>query len=212
MEDVMDIERRTLGGLEIRSAEGAAPSIEGYAAVFNSMSPDLGGFREVILPGAFDRAMRESHDVRALVNHDSNQILGRTKSGTLALAVDSHGLQARISPPDTEVGRSVVTSIKRGDLDGMSFAFYTVTDNWRTENGEQIREVADLELLDVSVVAYPAYPATQVSARALDHVKAAAETKAREDAETAREAAEAAERDALAARAVLEARQRLGEL
>lgn len=169
----MDIERRALAGVEIRS-EGE-PIIEGYAAVFNSMSEELFGFREVILPGAFDRALKEKHDVRALVDHDSGKILGRSKSGTLSMKVDKKGLRVEITPPDTQIARDTVTSIKRGDLDGMSFAFRTITDQWRTQDGEQIRELVDLELLDVSVVAYPAYQATQVSARAISHAKEAAE-------------------------------------
>jgi hypothetical protein len=168
-----EIERRALAGVEVR-AEGE-PEIRGYAAVFNSLSEELWGFREIIMPGAFDRALKEKHDVRALVNHDPNQIIGRTKSGTLKLSVDDKGLRAEISPPDTQPGRDVMASLKRRDLDGMSFAFRVPEggDSWRTEDGQEIRELRDVELVDVSVVAYPAYAATSVSARALDHVKEA---------------------------------------
>lgn len=166
-----EVERRAFR--EVRAAEDS--KIEGYAAVFNSLSEELFGFREIIMPGAFDRALKEKHDVRALVDHDPGKILGRTKSGTLALSVDEKGLRAKIDPPDTQAGRDVLASIKRGDLDGMSFAFRTIKDQWRTEEGEQIRELVDVELLDVSVVAYPAYQGTQVSARALEHVKAVLE-------------------------------------
>jgi HK97 family phage prohead protease len=162
-----EVERRSVR--EVRAKDDA--KIEGYAAVFNSLSEELFGFREIIMPGAFDRALREGHDVRALVNHDPNQILGRTKSGTLKLSVDERGLMAEIDPPDTQAARDALTSIKRGDIDGMSFAFRTITDNWRMEDGEQIRELVDVELLDVSVVAYPAYSATQVSARAIEHAR-----------------------------------------
>lgn len=169
----LEIERRTVPGGELR-AEGDA-KIVGYAAVFNSMSEDLGGFREVIMPGAFDRALRENHDVRALVNHDPNQILGRTKSGTLALSVDERGLKAEVEPPDTQAARDALASIRRGDMDQMSFAFRTITDEWRKQDGEIVRELKDLELLDVSIVAYPAYPATSVSARALETAKAKAQ-------------------------------------
>lgn len=165
-----EIERRALKGAEVRAAEGER-KIVGYAAVFNSLSEDLGGFREVILPGAFDRALREGHDVRALWNHNPDVVLGRTKSGTLKLSVDEKGLRSEIDPPETRAAEDVLTSIRRGDVDGMSFAFRVLTDNWRTEGGEQLRELADLELLDVSPVAYPAYPATQVSARALERAK-----------------------------------------
>lgn len=169
-----EIERRTITGVEIRAADGQPTKIVGYAAVFNSLSEELYGFREMVMPGAFDRALKERHDVRALVNHDENQILGRTKAGTLTLSVDAKGLKAEIEPPDTQAARDAVTSVKRGDLDGMSFAFRTLTDAWRTQDGEQIRELLDLELVDVSVVAFPAYPATTVSARAMEQAKSSA--------------------------------------
>jgi len=161
-----EIERRACA--ELRASGDEKPKIDGYAAVFNSMSEPL-PFRELIMPGAFDRALKEGHDVRALVNHDPNQIIGRTKSGTLQLSVDEKGLHVEIDPDmqDPDAAKTV-RRIQRGDLDGMSFAFRTITDNWRTEDGEEIRELVDLELLDVSVVAYPAYSATQVSARALE--------------------------------------------
>lgn len=136
--------------------------IEGYAAVFDSRSEDL-GFFEVIAPGAFDRALREKHDVRALVEHDAARIIGRTKSGTLKLSVDGKGLLAKIDQADTQAGRDVTTSLERGDLDGMSFAFRTLDDTWRDEGGELVREVRDVELVDVSVVAIPAYSATTVA-------------------------------------------------
>ena len=140
--------------------------------MFNSESEDLGGFREIILPGAFDRALREAHDVRALWNHNADVVLGRTKSGTLRLSVDEHGLRSEIDMPETRAAEDALASIRRGDVDGMSFGFRVLTDNWRSQDGVQIRELTDLELLDVSPVAYPAYPATQVSTRALERAKA----------------------------------------
>lgn len=175
-----EIERRTLGTIALRAegdGEDAAKKkkLTGYAALFNVKSQELWGFKEVILPGAFDRALREAHDVRALLNHDPNFILGRTTAKTLDLAVDTKGLKVEIDPPDTTVGRDTVASVERGDLTQMSFAFRTLTDDWRMQDGEMIRELIDLELLDVSVVAYPAYEETgvQVSQRALDRAKAA---------------------------------------
>lgn len=190
-----EIERRTLGSIELRAegdGEEAAKKkkLTGYAALFGMMSEELWGFKEVIMPGAFDRALREGHDVRALVNHDPNQILGRTASKTLDLAVDSRGLKVEIMPPDTTVGRDTVESVERGDLSQMSFAFRTLTDDWRMQDGELVRELIDLELLDVSVVAYPAYRETevQVSQRALDRAKA----ERREEAAPAEPVVEAA--------------------
>jgi hypothetical protein len=167
---MQEIERRSYSA-EVRAAEDSEAKITGYAAVFNSKSEEIFGFREVIMPGAFDRALEEGHDVRALWNHNSDHVLGRTKSGTLRLKVDKKGLHIENDLPDTQAGRDALVSIKRGDVDQMSFAFRVLTDQWREEEGETIRELHDLELLDVSPVAYPAYPATQVSARAIEQAK-----------------------------------------
>lgn len=135
----------------------------GYAAVFNSASEDLGGFRESIHPRAFDRAIRERHDVHALFNHDVNLVLGRSTSGTLELSVDATGLRSNISLPDTRLGQDVASMVQRGDVDKMSFAFWPLADDWTIRDGEPFRELLDLELFDVSVVTRPAYLATTVA-------------------------------------------------
>ena len=167
-----EVERRSMGRVELRAAsEGKPAQLVGYAAVFNSRSEDLGGFREIIMPGAFDRALEEGHDVRALVNHNPDKMLGRTASKTTRLEVDEKGLRAEIDVPDTQDGRDTLTLVQRGDLSQMSFAFRTLADEWRTEDGEPLRELLDLELFDVSVVAYPAYPTTEVSARAIERAR-----------------------------------------
>ena len=167
------IERRVHAGIELRDGDGGEqPTIEGYAAVFDSPSEDLGGFTEVVLPGAFDRALSEGADVRALVDHDASRILGRSKSGTLSMAVDDTGLRVRITPPDTTAGRDVVESLRRGDLDGMSFGFVTREDEWRTVDGAARRDLIDVDLFDVSVVAFPAYPDTTVAVRSLGRWRA----------------------------------------
>src|SRR6185295_5700179 len=116
----------------------------GYAIVFNALSQDLGGFREIITPEAVDRTLSEALDVRALVDHDSGKVIGRTRSGTLALRKDRKGLSVEIDPADTTAGRDILESVRRGDISGMSFAFRTLTDNWRKEDGETIREVLDM--------------------------------------------------------------------
>jgi Escherichia/Staphylococcus phage prohead protease len=158
----MKREIRYSPGLELRS-DGGTAKIRGYAAIFNSLSVDLGGFREKIARGAFANSL--SNDVRALVDHDPSRIIGRSKAGTLAMREDAHGLAVTITPPDTSVGRDVVESIRRGDLDQMSFGFRTITDNWHRENGENIRELKAVELFDVSVVSFPAYEGTSVGVR-----------------------------------------------
>ena len=163
-------ETRSLPAPELRvvDAEGR-PTITGYAAVFNSLSEDLGGFRELIRPGAFTRGLPGA-DVRALVNHDPTLILGRNTAGTLRLTEDVNGLKVEIDPPDTQVGRDIVTSIRRGDVSGMSFRFYVADggERWGSGPSGVVRELLDLEIDDVSVALYPAYRATEVSVRSLE--------------------------------------------
>lgn len=160
------LERRYIPAeIEIRSDDGGGSKMIGYAAVFNSYSEKLGGFfREIIRPGAFAQAI-ESDDVRALWNHDSNYVLGRNKSGTLQLVEDERGLRVEITPPDTQWARDLSESMRRGDVDQMSFGFQVVDDRWYTENGEEFRELLKVRLFDVSPVTYPAYPATTIAMR-----------------------------------------------
>jgi HK97 family phage prohead protease len=142
--------------------------IVGYAAVFDQPSLPLdGGFTEVVKRGAFKRAIGEGQDVRALWQHDPNFVLGRTKNGTLEMSEDVHGLRVAISPPDTQWARDAVTSIKRGDVDQMSFTFEARSDNWTSDGSGIRRELLDADLFDVSPVTFPAYPQTSVSARAV---------------------------------------------
>jgi HK97 family phage prohead protease len=166
-------EFRYLQNIELRQ-RGGRPVIRGYAARFNSPSLPIGDmfhglFTERIMPGAFSKSIQKD-DVRALVNHDPNQLLGRTKSGTLALREDEHGLFYEITPPDTTAARDVIESIKRGDMDGSSFGFSVPEggDNWvKGEDGKQLREVREVKLYDISPVTYPAYPSTSVAIRSL---------------------------------------------
>ncbi|MCK8826399.1 HK97 family phage prohead protease [Natroniella acetigena] len=158
--------------IEVREQDGEGmPVIEMYPAVFNSWSEELAGFRERILPGAFEEAIREN-DVIACFNHDKDQLLGRLKSGTLTLEEDERGLRAEIQPPDTDFGRYIVELIDRGDIDGGSFRFNALEENWNFKDGEELdeRELVKLELFDVGPVTYPAYPDTQASVRSTEQV------------------------------------------
>jgi HK97 family phage prohead protease len=147
--------------------EGFAPVLRGHAAVFNSLSEDLGGFREQIAPGAFASAIVED-DVRALFNHDPNYVLGRSKAGTLRMREDEQGLQVEIDPPNTAVARHILESIRRGDVSQMSFGFVVRQDSWqRTADGSHLRTLHSVRLFDVSPVTYPAYAATDVAVRSL---------------------------------------------
>lgn len=165
----MNTEKRITSAVDVRMVEtGGTPKLVGYAAKFGTRSQDLGGFVETIKPGAFARAIREKQDVRALINHDPNQVLGRTASGTLAMQEDATGLLVEITPPDTRYAEDLAKLIKRGDVSQMSFAFRTVTDEWRVVDGMPERSLVDLNLYDVSAVTYPAYNDTAIASRSLE--------------------------------------------
>jgi uncharacterized protein len=169
------LERRMIS-TEFRAVkvDGQPTKLEGYAAVFNQQSEDLGGFREIIKPGAFTRTLQAGADVRALFNHDPNFVLGRTKdggkTGTLSLSEDDTGLKFTVDMPDTQAARDLMTLVERGDVDQCSFGFVVRQQKWTAadpENDvEEIREILDCDLFDASVVTYPAYTQTSVEARA----------------------------------------------
>jgi HK97 family phage prohead protease len=153
--------------IEIRK-KGESPALVGYAARFNSLSEDLGGFREVIAPGAFSGSLADaSIEVKALFNHDPNLVLGSTSARTLALSEDENGLHVEIVPPDTTTGRDVAALVARGDVNKMSFGFRTILDNWKVESGQVVRTLLDVQVFDVSPVTYPAYPETEIGVRDL---------------------------------------------
>lgn len=165
----MEIERRfaALEGVEIRANEGEEPRIVGYAAVFNSLSEDLGGFRERIAPGAFTKSL--GNDVRALFDHQSWYVLGRTRSKTLTISEDRKGLAVDIAPPNNAQGQFVIEALRRGDIDQMSFGFRVRKNGskWEQEGDTMVRTLLDVDLFDVSVVTFPAYPDTAVALRSL---------------------------------------------
>lgn len=149
--------------------------IIGHAIVFNSPSVDLGGFREIIAPEAVDRSLREALDIRALVDHDSAKVLGRTRAGTLTLQKDTRGLKTIIEP-DLQItyAGDLFRSVKRGDVSGMSFGFRVIEDEWNYEGQMPVRTVTDMTVREVSVVTFPAYERTNVEAalRSLSAFKA----------------------------------------
>ena len=163
------VERRYSSQAELR-ADDQAGIIEGYAAVFDQPSEDLGGFIEIIEPGAFKKTIQEA-DIRALFNHDPNYVLGRNRAGTLRLAEDAHGLQFEVKLPDTTWARDLLQTVRRGDVSQASFGFQTVRDRWKIiEDQDEVmrkRTLLEVKLFDVSPVTYPAYPQTGVNARSL---------------------------------------------
>lgn len=160
-------------GAEVRaSPDENTLRFEGYAARFDNWSEDLGGFREKIAPGAFKNAIQRD-DVRALYNHNSNYVLGRNTSGTLRLYEDELGLRFEVDAPNASWARDLRESVKRGDVSQCSFSFETVSDEWSRSNGElDERTLKEVRLSDVSIVTYPAYEATSVSARCARRGKA----------------------------------------
>jgi len=165
------IERRAfhLDSLEVRAEADNSPKIIGYAAVFDSFSEDLGGFKEIIRKGAFEDSLKID-DIRALWNHNPDYVLGRNRSGTLRLLEDDKGLKIEIDPPNTQWAKDLMESIRRGDVDQMSFGFITVQDRWHSENGITTRELLKVKLFDVSPVTFPAYPQTEVGVRTAQDV------------------------------------------
>jgi HK97 family phage prohead protease len=160
------VETRDVNGKQTRVAKG-------YAAVFNSMSEDLGGMREMIAPGAFRAAITEC-DVRALIDHNPSLIIGRNTAGTLRMVEDDHGLGVEIDLPDTSYARDLIVSMERKDITGMSFGFVTIHDSWRMVDGGPVRDLAECLLFDVSIVTYPAYTDASVALRSLDASKSTA--------------------------------------
>jgi uncharacterized protein len=173
------IERRVVTGAELRAkTSDSAPKLAGYAALFNTASDDLGGFTEVIMPGAFRGAIPKS-DIRALFNHDPNFVMGRNKAGTLTVAEDNRGLSMEVTPPDVQWVRDLLVSVERGDIDQMSFGFRVAKggDEWLYTDDAVTRTITEIEeLFDVAVVTYPAYPDTDVAVRSLDAWKVAHQT------------------------------------
>ena len=173
----MNIEYRNFK-FEVR-AEDDSRHIEGYGSVFGSRSEDLGGFYEIIDPGAFNGVIEKS-DVKALLEHDSKRgILARCKNGkgSMDLTVDERGLKYSFDAPHTALGDEVVEGIKRGDYSESSFCFTVDKEAWsRDADGNYIRTVLQIgNLYDVSIVANPAYKDTEVALRSLDEFKKAEE-------------------------------------
>lgn len=161
--------RHFSGTIKVERRDASPPLIRGHAAVFDSLSENLGGFREVIAPGAFDDVLGD--DVRALFNHDPNAILGRSTAGTLRVGVDAAGLTYEIDPPDTQAARDLLVSMERGDVRESSFGFRVARggDTWdENDDGVLIRTITKVaRLYDVSPVTFPAYPDTDAAKRTL---------------------------------------------
>lgn len=172
-----------LRSVEFRKKDENTMRFSGHAAVFDELSENLGGFREQIKRGAFKDVLED--DVRLLVNHDSNLLLARTKSGTLELSEKPGGLYVEADIDTRQsYAQDLAIAMERGDMSQMSFAFGSgVDDDWdEDEDGRLIRTIKRFKsLFDVSAVTYPAYPQTDAGMRSADGAVRAASRLARGD-------------------------------
>jgi Escherichia/Staphylococcus phage prohead protease len=153
--------------VELRSVDTTeSGKITGVAAVYNSLSEPLYGFREKLAPGCFTKSLRENKSIKCLFNHDSSSVLGSTANGTLELSDTADGLRFVATPPDTQYAKDAITVIKRGDVSGCSFMFDVLQDQWAMDDDEtRIRTVTEAKIYEVSPCTFPAYQATSVDAR-----------------------------------------------
>jgi len=163
----MNKEIRAGNPAEVRADDDGAIKVSGYAAVFNQETNIGGMFREQIAPGAFSEAVGRD-DVVFLINHEGLP-LARTRSGTLEIKEDDHGLfiQTELDPDDPDV-KSIVPKMKRGDLDKMSFAFVPDVQEWDDSEDVPLRTITRASLFDVSIVTNPAYDGTDIGLRSLE--------------------------------------------
>lgn len=169
-----EIERRAVGELvEVRATETGGKKLRGYALKWNTRY-NMGWFTEEIHRDALNES--DMSDVRALLNHDANIVLGRTTSGTLRLLSDDTGLLYEVDLPDTQAARDLAVSIERGDISQSSWGFMLRVDQndngdeWRRENGKDHRVIKRVgRVFDVSAVTFPANPDTSVAKRSLEH-------------------------------------------
>lgn len=153
--------------IRVEASPNKAGRLVGYAVRFNSLSKDLGGFRERILPGAFSSVLEKGVDIRALIDHDKSKLLGRTSAGTLRVGQDDRGLWFQLDLPNTQYSRDLQALVERGDVRGMSFGFNVPKggDRFLRENNTAIREVTAADLKEITVTSIPAYTATEVTLR-----------------------------------------------
>lgn len=151
------MERRAAASLEQKGR-----TLFGYAARFGDRTA-IGGFSEVIQPGAFRRTLAApaAASIRALYEHGDAALLGRVGAGTLRLSEDDVGLAFELDLPDTTLGRDLAELVKRGDVDGCSFGFLPVKEEWQGE----LRSLQDVDLFEITLTSNPAYPSTTVSVR-----------------------------------------------
>lgn len=166
------MERRYFRG-QVRAKAGEKPGLTGTAAVYNQ-EYDTGWFTETIEPGAFADVLKSDPDIRCLFNHNADNVLGRTKNGTLRIADSAEGLRYDCDTDETSIGQDVQRMVARGDVDGCSFSFDVAEDDWQATYDGSGRVVSQRRTIkrfarvdDVGPVTFPAYEGTKVAARSL---------------------------------------------
>ena len=166
-------QRSFCGGLELR-AEGDGESgrtTKGYACLFDNVTSIGGYWQERFAKGAFSKSLGE-RDVVGLHSHDDGRPMGRMSRDTLRVTEDDKGLGFENDLPDTQDGRDLATSIDRGDIEGMSFRFRALKEEWDETQDPPMRTVIEAELFEITYTAFPAYPDTEVGMRSLEHARA----------------------------------------
>jgi uncharacterized protein len=182
--DKTELRELTTQKIEIREDEDGTRTLSGYAVKWEMKSHVLGyfrKFREQFKKGAFEDSLSKD-DQRFLWSHDTSKVLGRTKNNTLRLFEDAIGLRFELDLPDTTLGDDTYKSIKRGDVDGVSFGFQMIGHEIEEPDDDlMLRTVTKAKLLEVSAVAFPAYPDSEVSARGYDPYKQYVEERQRSE-------------------------------
>lgn len=169
MPKVKQVRTLNISDLHVRADPGgddtpATNVVTGYAAVFDQPTSICDVYTETIAPGAFDKTLSTNNDIRALFNHDTGRVLGRSKAGTLQLQEDEHGLAFTLELPDTSTGRDLAVSMQRGDINQCSFGFYPTVEEWDyTDPDNPVDTVREVELIEISIVTFPAYEGTEAA-------------------------------------------------
>lgn len=186
---MIDYEQREfeLCDLEVRAEDGAM-GVSGYAVVFDSPSKPLygGAFVETVDKRAFEGV--DLSNVFLLYNHNSDDVMGNTSSGTLKISIDERGLKFDAELPETQRGKDTFQLVKRGDIQGVSFGFIVLRDSWSTNVSPEQRLIEQIkEIREISITPYPAYEQTKVSARAESFIDTCHECKIDINAITAKQ-------------------------
>ncbi|MBP1889802.1 HK97 family phage prohead protease [Clostridium moniliforme] len=180
MEKQKEIRKFIAIDLEARTEENSSEKIiSGYINKFNTRSQYM-GFYEEVSKDAFDKTLADGHNIYAMYNHNSDMILGSTRSGSLKLNIDNVGLhfELRINP-NISYASDIAELVKSGDVEGCSFGFYVLDDEWTyTEDKIDLRIIKEVELIEVTITPFPAYLDSEASCRSYElHNKELEKTK-----------------------------------